>query len=244
MVCGALYINGKLLKRRCLKWARIAHLDIWNTSYDQKKGRESASFDSRPLKVGNRPKILGCRRRATYRWKKLLTRATTLLQTALRSEVYSQSYGASKSRESRRARFRDSRVGVPGEKSHLDVGPVESHKVYYKGEGGGFPQVRAVGVLCVRVARGSSQHQRCSNYALTTLCGLCAGPCEWISLSILPSPVPELQHAPLPLKVLWARERIPTPPSSVVFHLDSPLSPSRSWECVKNRNKSNILKFS
>jgi hypothetical protein len=57
-------------------WARIAHLDIWNTSYDQKKGRESnsgesASFDSRPLKVGNRPEILSCRRRATYRWKAL-----------------------------------------------------------------------------------------------------------------------------------------------------------------------------
>jgi hypothetical protein len=64
------------------------------------------------------------------------------------------------------------------------------------------------------------------------LCGLCAGPCEWISLSILPSPIPELQHAPLPLQVLWARERIPTPPSSAVFHLDSHLSPSRSWECV------------
>jgi hypothetical protein len=87
-------------------------------------------------------------------------------------------------------------------------------------------------VLCVRVARGWSQHQRCSNYALTTLCGLCAGPCEWISLSILPSPISELQHAPLPLKVLWARERIPIPPSSAVFHLDSHLSPSRSWECV------------
>jgi len=29
--------------------------------------RESARFDSRPLKVGNRPEILGCRRRATYR---------------------------------------------------------------------------------------------------------------------------------------------------------------------------------
>jgi hypothetical protein len=25
-----------------------------------------------------------------------------------------------------------------------------------------------------------------------------ASPCEWISLSILPSPIPELQHAPLP----------------------------------------------
>ncbi len=29
-------------------------------------------------------------------------------------------------------------------KCHLDVGLVERHKVYYKGEGGGFPQVRAV----------------------------------------------------------------------------------------------------
>ncbi len=55
-------------------------------------------------------------------------------------------------------------------------------------------------VLCVRVARDWSQHQRCSNYALTTLCGLCAGPCEWISLSILPSPIPELQHAIYPSK--------------------------------------------
>jgi hypothetical protein len=33
--------------------------------------RESASFDSRPLEVGNRPEILGCRKRATYCWKAL-----------------------------------------------------------------------------------------------------------------------------------------------------------------------------
>ncbi len=32
----------------------------------------------------------------------------------------------------------------PGTKCHLDVGLVERHKIYYKGEGGGFPQVRAV----------------------------------------------------------------------------------------------------
>jgi len=31
-------IIEKLLERRCLKWACIAHLDIWNTSYGQKKG--------------------------------------------------------------------------------------------------------------------------------------------------------------------------------------------------------------
>jgi hypothetical protein len=29
-------------------------------------------------------------------------------------------------------------------KCHLGVGPVGRHKVYYKGEGGGFPQVWAV----------------------------------------------------------------------------------------------------
>jgi len=35
-------------------------------------------------------------------------------------------------------------LGNPGTKSHLNVGLMEKHKVYYKGEGGGFPQVRAV----------------------------------------------------------------------------------------------------
>jgi hypothetical protein len=31
-----------------------------------------------------------------------------------------------------------------GTKSHLDVAPVEWHRVYYMGEGDGFPRVRAV----------------------------------------------------------------------------------------------------
>jgi len=35
-------------------------------------------------------------------------------------------------------------LGSPGTKSHLDVGLMERHIVYYKGEGGGFPQVWAV----------------------------------------------------------------------------------------------------
>ncbi len=32
----------------------------------------------------------------------------------------------------------------PETKCHLDVGLVEKHIVYYKGEGGGFPQVQAM----------------------------------------------------------------------------------------------------
>ncbi len=35
-------------------------------------------------------------------------------------------------------------VGSPRTKCHLDVGLMQRHEVHYKGEGGGFPQVRAV----------------------------------------------------------------------------------------------------
>jgi hypothetical protein len=35
-------------------------------------------------------------------------------------------------------------LGSPGTKCHLDVALVERQKVYYKGVGGGFPQLRAV----------------------------------------------------------------------------------------------------
>jgi hypothetical protein len=35
-------------------------------------------------------------------------------------------------------------LGSPGRKNHLDVSLVERHRVYYKGEGGGFPQVRTM----------------------------------------------------------------------------------------------------
>jgi hypothetical protein len=41
MAWRIIYINGKRLERRYLKWVHIAHLDIWNTNYGQKKGRES-----------------------------------------------------------------------------------------------------------------------------------------------------------------------------------------------------------
>jgi len=60
---------------------------------------------------------------------KLSMRATTLLQTASRSEVFSQNYGPPKLWESQLARFRDSHSRVPREKNHLDVGFVISHKI-------------------------------------------------------------------------------------------------------------------
>jgi hypothetical protein len=53
---GVLGFIGKVLKRKYRKCPRIRHLDICRPSSGQKKGRESNwQFDSRPLKVRNRP---------------------------------------------------------------------------------------------------------------------------------------------------------------------------------------------
>ncbi len=45
---------------------------------------------------------------------------------------------------SKPGQFRDSSLGVPGNKNHLDVGAAEQRREYYMEEGGGFPQVWAV----------------------------------------------------------------------------------------------------
>jgi hypothetical protein len=69
---GVLGVIGKVLKRRCRKWPRIGHLDIYSPSYRQKKGRESNwQFDSWPLKVGNRPLPDLRIESAIRRWKDL-----------------------------------------------------------------------------------------------------------------------------------------------------------------------------
>jgi hypothetical protein len=66
------YTVGKVLKCKCPKWPRMSHLDMYSPSYGQKKGRESNwQFDSRPLKVGNRPAPNVRWGSAIWRWKAL-----------------------------------------------------------------------------------------------------------------------------------------------------------------------------
>jgi len=156
MNCGVLYIIGKLLKCRCLKWARIAHSDIWSTSYGQKKGRESKwQFDSRPLKVGNRPLPDVQFWSATRRWKALDKSYNFALDLVLIG-LCSREIWAPKVPGLQPRTVSGLQLGSPGKKSHLDVASVASHREYYKGEGGGFPKSRPWWVLCVRVARGWS----------------------------------------------------------------------------------------
>jgi hypothetical protein len=69
---GVLGVIGKVLKRRYRKWPRISHLDICSPSYGQTKGLESNwQFDSRPLKVANRPAPNMRWGSATRPWKDL-----------------------------------------------------------------------------------------------------------------------------------------------------------------------------
>ncbi len=69
---GVLSVIEKVLKCRCLNWPRIGHLDIFSPSYGQKKGRQSNwQFESRPLKVRNRPLPDVCSGSVTRSWKTL-----------------------------------------------------------------------------------------------------------------------------------------------------------------------------
>jgi hypothetical protein len=141
---GVPYIIRSLLEHRCLKWACMTHLDIWNTSYGQKKGQESSwQFDSRPLKVKNRPDFLTCRWLATYLWKALDKSYNFPLDLISIKGLHTKLWGPKVARVST---LRISRLSSesPGTKCHLDVGFMERHRVYYKGGGGVFPQVWAV----------------------------------------------------------------------------------------------------
>jgi hypothetical protein len=95
---GVLYIIEKLLKCRCRKWACINHLDICSTSYGKKKGPESNwQFDSRPLKVRNRPNPDVCRWIVRHTTRKFSRRDISLLQTSSQSKVWTKNYDLAKS---------------------------------------------------------------------------------------------------------------------------------------------------
>jgi len=152
----------------------MSHLDICSTSYGKKKGQESNwQFDSRPLKVGNRPDFHACRWCATYCWKTLdegYNFASNLIS------IQGMHVKLWRPKVARVPTLAISRLplGSPKTKSHLDVGPVERCRVYYKGEGGGFPQVRAVVNLvcrcCPWFVLAPKVLQLCTNHLMLVLC--------------------------------------------------------------------------
>ncbi len=111
---------------------------------------------------------------------------------------------------------------------------MESCRVYYKGEGGGFPQVRAVVSLvcpsCPWLVLAPKVLQLCTNHFLLVLCRS-----VWVIIAchffLVPS---QSSSTPLyPSIVLRARECAPIPCLPLFLVWDSHLSPSKSWECVR-----------
>jgi hypothetical protein len=157
------------------------------------------TIDPWPLKVGNWPNFFMCRQRATYCWKALdkgYNFASDLISIGgLHAKLCAfKVVGVVVVGISRLP------LGSPGTKTHLDVAPVESYKVYYKGEGGGFPQVQAmVSLVCLNYlwfVLAPKVLKLCTNHPMLVLCWY-----MWIieACQFLLNPILEFQHAPLPL---------------------------------------------
>jgi hypothetical protein len=141
---GVLGVIGKVLKCRCLNWPRIGHLDIFSPSYGPKKGRESNwQFDSWPQKVGNGPLPDVCSGSATWSWK-ALEESYNFGSNLVPIQARGEKLWTPKVPGVQTGTISGIQLGSPGKKSHLDVAPARSCREYYKGEGGGFPRVRAV----------------------------------------------------------------------------------------------------
>jgi hypothetical protein len=215
-----LYIIEKLLKHRFLKWARIAHLNIFNTSYGQKKGQESNyQFDSRPLKVGNRPNPGACRWGATYRWKDI-NKGYNFALDLIAIGGFHKKLCALKVARVPVVGISGLPLGSPETKCHLDVTPVKKCRIYYKGEGGGFPQVQVVVSLvcpsCPWFVLAPKVLQPCTNHLVLVLCKS-----MWVSEAYHFFLVPSWSSStPLyPSIVLRARERASTPYPFALFNL-------------------------
>jgi hypothetical protein len=129
---GVLGVVEKILKRRYRKCPRIGNSDICNSSYGQKKGRESnCQFDSRPLKVRNRclPDIrFEC---ATWRWKDL-DKDYNFGRDLVASKLCNRELWRFKVPGVPVGTISGLHFGSPGNLCHLDVASTASCREYYR----------------------------------------------------------------------------------------------------------------
>jgi len=139
----------------------------------RRAGSRTASLTPDHKKSKIDPIYLAIGGRATYRWKALnetynfaLDRIVIrgLLTKLWGSKVAGVPFGA----------ILGFPLGSPGKNSHLDVASMESCRVYYKGEGGDFPQVQAVVSLvcpcCPWLVLAPSVLQLCINHFVWVMC--------------------------------------------------------------------------
>jgi hypothetical protein len=162
---GVLGVIGKVLELRYRKWPRIGHSDICSPSCGQKKGRESNwQFDSRPLKVENRPLPDLRIESAIRRWKDL-DKGYNFGSDLVAIRLCSWELWAPKFPGLHSGQFRDSNPGVPGVLGKSDIRAWVPRRVIEYTIGNkvvAYSRVRAVVCLVVQSARGLSQHPRVS----------------------------------------------------------------------------------
>ncbi len=162
--------------------------------------------------------------------KKLLTMAIIFFQTSLQSKVCTQSYWPPKLWESQFWEFWDSHLGVswPGTE-YIIRGNVVASLKSGRGESCEF-----------MFACGSSMHQKCFNYVLTNLFGLCRS--MWVIELLVTFPNPHFRTPECPSipKVLWAKECAPTPYPSIVFTFKLAVESTKEFGGVSIHGKRSI----
>jgi hypothetical protein len=188
-----------------------------------KEGPKSIwQFDSWPLKVRNRHDLVACRWRATHRWKALDKGYNSASDLIVIRGLHAKLWGPKVARVPTLA-ISGLPLGSLGTKSHLDVGLLGSHRVYYKGEGGGFPQVRVVVSLvssnCLWFVLAPKVLQLCINHFVLVLCRH-VWVIEACQFFLVPS---RSSNTPFyPFKVLRTKECATTFYFSVVSYLGLP----------------------
>jgi hypothetical protein len=128
----------------------------------------------KPLKVKNWPYFLACRQCATYHSKDF-SKGYNFALDLIAIEGLHVKLCAPKVMGVPIVRILRLPLGSLGTKSHLDVAPMERCRVYYKGEGGGFPQVWAVVSLvclnCSWFVLAPKVLQLCTKHFVLVLCG-------------------------------------------------------------------------
>jgi hypothetical protein len=140
---------------------------------------------SRPLKVKNHPDFLVCKWRAMYRWKALDDAFNFALKLISIESLHPKLWAP-----------KVARVPIlwisgfplknPRTKWHLGDGLVAKHRVHYKGEVDGFPQVRTMVTLmnlCLLVACPWTKNVPTLHWP--TCCLVCACLCEWLTHLLL-----------------------------------------------------------
>jgi hypothetical protein len=118
----------------------MTHLDIWNASYGQKKGWQIWLPNTKSRELTWFPCVqVECDIPLKSSWQELQLCFIFISIKGLHTKLWGPKVVGVPT-----LRILGLPFGNPRTKCHLDVGLVERYKVYYKGEGGSFPQVQAV----------------------------------------------------------------------------------------------------